>query len=185
MVFVKWFLRWTEWRSSILRDRNLKLFPLPGGWVLLCETLEGKVDTLNYKTMRYPGHAKLMKFLLYELIMKKQPALLEKILTEAKPPVSDDVVYVYAVVEGWAGHQLKREEFYRAYHPVEIHGKKWRAISWTTAASVAAVVEMVSKGLLPARGFVKQEDILFESFAKTTWGNLYLKHQDQSQTIVS
>ena len=91
-------------------------------------------------------------------------------------------MYVYAVVEGWAGKDLKREEFYRAYHPIDIHGRNWRAISWTTAASVAAVVEMVANGKLPAKGFVKQEDISLEDFYATRWGRLYADDQSNHTT---
>ncbi|MGZ5253052.1 MAG: saccharopine dehydrogenase family protein [Flavitalea sp.] len=163
-----------------IEGQEFEAFSTSGGLGTLCETLEGKVDTLNYKTIRYPGHAPLMRFLLYELIMKDRKQLLEEILTQAKPPVREDVVYVYAVVEGWDGEQLKREEFYKAYHPVSIHGKQWRAISWTTAASVAAVVEMVANGSLNQKGFIKQEEISFHAFSKTTWGSLYQKQEHQA-----
>jgi len=164
-----------------IEGQEFEAFSTSGGLGTLCETLEGKVDTLNYKTIRYPGHARLMRFLLYELIMKDQRALTEKILTEAKPPVREDVVYVYAVVEGWKGIELAREEFYEAYHPITIHGKEWRAISWTTAASVAAVVEMVANKQLPQQGFIKQEDIQFEKFRQTKNGGLYAKSQLSSK----
>jgi saccharopine dehydrogenase-like NADP-dependent oxidoreductase len=159
-----------------IEGQEFEAFSTSGGLGTMCETLAGKVDTLNYKTMRYPGHAKLMRFLLYELILKEKRELVEQILTEAKPPVREDVVYVYAVVEGWKGEQLAREEFYQAYHPILIHGKEWRAISWTTAASVAAVVEMVANGTLPQQGFIKQEEISFEAFLQTKNGSLYTKH---------
>jgi saccharopine dehydrogenase-like NADP-dependent oxidoreductase len=79
------------------------------------------------------------------------------------------------VVEGWKDKELAREEFYQAYHPITIHGKEWRAISWTTAASVAAVVEMVANGQLPEKGFIKQENISFEAFCKTKNGSLYAR----------
>jgi saccharopine dehydrogenase-like NADP-dependent oxidoreductase len=160
-----------------IEGQEFEAFSTSGGLGTMCETLAGKVDTLNYKTMRYPGHAKLMRFLLYELILKEKRELVEQILTEAKPPVREDVVYVYAVVEGWKGDQLAREEFYQAYHPILIHGKEWRAISWTTAASVAAVVEMVANGTLPKQGFIKQEEIPFDAFLKTKNGSLYLNHE--------
>lgn len=160
-----------------IEGQEFEAFSTSGGLGTMCETLAGKVDTLNYKTMRYPGHARLMRFLLYELILKEKRELVEQILTEAKPPVREDVVYVYAVVEGWKGDQLAREEFYHAYHPILIDGKEWRAISWTTAASVAAVVEMVANGTLPQQGFIKQEEIPFDSFLKTQNGKLYSNHQ--------
>jgi saccharopine dehydrogenase-like NADP-dependent oxidoreductase len=163
-----------------IEGQEFEAFSTSGGLGTLCETLEGKVDTLNYKTMRYPGHARLMRFLLYELILKDKKQLAEDILTEAKPPVREDVVYVYAVVEGWKDGRLAREEFYQAYHPLHILGREWRAISWTTAASVAAVVEMVAAGILPQQGFVKQEDIRFNDFKNTRWGRLYAAAETDS-----
>jgi saccharopine dehydrogenase-like NADP-dependent oxidoreductase len=156
-----------------IEGQEFEAFTTSGGLGTMCETYEGKVDTLNYKTIRYPGHARLMRFMLYELILKKQRELIEKILTEAKPPVQEDVVYVYAVVEGWKGDHLEREEFYRAYHPIEIDGQHWRAISWTTAASIAAVVEMVAAGTLPRQGFIRQEDIPLPEFLETVNGAFY------------
>lgn len=166
-----------------IEGQEFEAFTTSGGLGTLCETMEGQVDTLNYKTIRYPGHAKLMRFLMYELILKEQKAVLEQILTEAKPPVKEDVVYVYAVVEGWLNNQLKREEFYRAYHPVTIHGKQWRAISWTTAASVASAVEMVANGTLPQKGFIRQENIPFVKFMNTKWGNLF--NENKKEALVS
>jgi saccharopine dehydrogenase-like NADP-dependent oxidoreductase len=96
-----------------------------------------------------------------------------EILVNAKPPVSEDVVYIHASVEGWKGEALSRDEFVRAYYPLEIAGQRRRAISWTTAAAVSAVVEMVSKGLLPGKGFLKQEEIPLAEFLKTQNGRLY------------
>jgi len=159
--------------SINIEGRDYEAFSTSGGLGTMCRTYEGKVDTLNYKTIRYPGHAQLMRFLLYELILKDKRELLETILTEAKPPVADDVVLVYAVVEGWKGDALAREEYYRSFHPIDINGKKWRAISWTTAASIAAVVEMVADQKLPQKGFIKQEEIDFNTFMETKNGQLF------------
>ncbi|HSK13136.1 MAG TPA: saccharopine dehydrogenase C-terminal domain-containing protein [Phnomibacter sp.] len=158
-----------------IEGQEFEAFTTSGGLGTMCETLEGKVDTLNYKTIRYPGHCKLMRFLLYELLLKNDRTLTERILTEAKPPVAEDVVYVYAAVEGWQGDTLAREEFFNAYHPIEHKGRTWRAISWTTAASVAAVVEMVARGTLPQQGFIRQEEISLEAFLQTGNGSLYRK----------
>ncbi len=53
-----------------IEGQEFEAFTTSGGLGTLCETFEGKVDTLNYKTIRYPGHGKLMRFLMYELILK-------------------------------------------------------------------------------------------------------------------
>ncbi len=156
-----------------IEGQEFEAFTTSGGLGTMCETFEGLVDTLNYKTIRYPGHCSLMRFMLYELILKEKRQLIEQILTEAKPPVQQDVVYVYAVVEGWKNGKLEREEFYRAYHPIKIDGKQWRAISWTTAASIASVVEMVADGKLMTSGFIKQEDILLADFLETSNGRFF------------
>jgi len=159
--------------SINIEGRDYEAFSTSGGLGTMCETYAGKVDTLNYKTIRYPGHAKLMRFLLYELILKDKRELTEEILTEAKPPVAEDVVLVYAVVEGWKGDALAREEYYRSFQPIIVNDRTWRAISWTTAASIAAVVEMVADGKLPQQGFIKQEEINFNAFLQTHNGQLF------------
>ncbi|WP_299015912.1 saccharopine dehydrogenase C-terminal domain-containing protein [uncultured Polaribacter sp.] len=156
-----------------IEGKEFEAFTTSGGLGTMCETYEGKLDTLNYKSIRYPGHGKLMKFLIHELILKDDKKALTEILKNAKPPVEEDVVYVYAVVEGWKGEKLARNEFYKAYSPRSIKGEKWRAISWTTAASIAAVIEMVDQGTLPSKGFIKQEEIPFDKFLETTFGSFY------------
>jgi len=153
--------------------KEFEAFSTSGGLGTMCETYEGKVDTLNYKSIRYHGHGKLMKFMLQELIMKDNKELLTSILKNAKPPVKEDVVYIYAVVEGWKNEKLMRSEYYKAFSPMDIDGNHWRAISWTTAASLVAVVEMVDNGSLPNKGFIKQEEIPFDKFLETENGRFF------------
>ena len=157
-----------------IEGQEFEAFATSGGLGTMCDTYEGKVDTLNYKTIRYPGHGKLMRFLMYELILKNDKSKLKEILSNAKPPVEDDVVYVYAVVEGWKKEKISRSEYFKAFYPIEIQENKWRAISWTTAASLVAVIEMIKNGKLPNKGFIKQEEISFEDFLKTDSGKLFL-----------
>ncbi|MBS2210987.1 saccharopine dehydrogenase NADP-binding domain-containing protein [Carboxylicivirga mesophila] len=156
-----------------IEGREYEAFYTSGGLGTLCKTLDGKVDTLNYKTIRYPGHARLMRFLITELILKDKKEVLEDILTIAKPPVKEDVVYVYAAVEGWQGDKLFREEFFHTYLPQEIDGQEYRAISWTTASSVCSVVELVHRGVTPSKGYLKQEDINLDDFLSTSYGKYY------------
>jgi len=157
-----------------IEGQEFEAFTTSGGLGTLCETFEGKVDTLNYKTIRYPGHVKLMRFLMYELILKNDTQQLERILSNAKHPVEEDVVYVYAVLERWQNETLSRKEYYNAFYPIEIEEKKWQAISWTTAASMVAVIELVASKQLPQKGFLKQEQIPLQNFLQTPTGSLFL-----------
>ncbi|MBC7484133.1 MAG: saccharopine dehydrogenase NADP-binding domain-containing protein, partial [Rhizobacter sp.] len=52
-------------------------FNTSGGLGTLCETLAGKVRTLNYRTIRYPGHAAIMKALLHDLRLKDRRDVLK------------------------------------------------------------------------------------------------------------
>jgi saccharopine dehydrogenase-like NADP-dependent oxidoreductase len=70
--------------------------------------------------------------------------------------------------------KISRSEYFKAFYPIEIQGKKWRAISWTTAASLVSVIEMVANKKLPNKGFLKQEDIPYDEFVKTSSGKLFL-----------
>lgn len=153
----------------------LEAFTTSGGLGTLCETYEGRVDSLTYKTMRYPGHCQGMRLLLNELLLKDHKELAVELLKNACPPVPEDVVYVYASVTGAMdkSNTLETAQFVAAYRPLEIDGEVWRAISWTTAASIAAVVEMVAKKKLPQKGFLKQEDIDLTDFLATDNGALY------------
>lgn len=170
---VKWVspLEWIE--TLVIHGVQLEAFTTSGGLGTMCETFKGRVENLDYKTIRYPGHAKLMNFFFHELLMRQDRSKAGEILVNAKPPVSEDVVYIHASAEGWINGVLSREEFVRAYSPVEIAGRTWRAISWTTAAAASAVVEMVGTGFLPDRGFLKQEEIPLSAFMKTANGRLY------------
>lgn len=150
---------------------KLEAFTTSGGLGTMCDTYLDQVPNLNYKTLRYPGHCNLMQFFFQELGMEAQRQRAGEILVEAKPPVNDDVVYVHASAEGVREGKLLREEFVKAYYPIEITGKMWRAISWTTATSVCALVELLSSGRLPDHGFVRQEDIPLSDFLETSFGS--------------
>ena len=156
-----------------IEGAEYEAFYTSGGLGTMCETYEGKVDKLDYKTIRYPGHCDLMNFMIHELHMKDNKQQLEDILKNAKPEVDEDVVLVYAVAEGWKEGQLKRNEFCKSYGPLTIDGQKWRAISWTTAASLVAVVEMVANGSLSDLRFIKQEDIPLDGLLATQTGQLF------------
>ena len=163
-----------EWVETIVIDGiRLEAFTTSGGLGTMCETYKGKVQNLDYKTIRYPGHASLMNFFFHELLMREDRTRAGEILVNAKPPVNRDVVYMHASVEGLKNEKLSRDEFVKAYYPLDLAGCRWRAISWTTAASVCAVVELVNRGQLPSKGFIKQESIPLADFLSTCNGRLF------------
>lgn len=164
--------------SININGRQYEAFLTSGGLGTMCETLDGKVDTLNYKTIRYPGHRDGMKLLLYDLLLKDNRKLAKEILNNALPLVDEDIVLVYAAVEGILDGKLRRKEFSESYRNITLYNKDWRAISWTTACSISTVVDLVSEGKLKNEGFIKQEEIPFEMFIKSDFGSMYEKYKD-------
>ncbi len=164
-----------EWIETIVIDGlQFEAFTTSGGVGSMCETYSGRVENLDYKSIRYPGHAELMNFFFHELLMRDDREAAGTILVNAKPPVNEDVVYIHASAEGWAAGRLIREEFVRTYVPLDFCGQRRRAIAWTTAASVCSVVEMVSSGRLPCGELIRQENISLEHFLSTSNGRLYM-----------
>ncbi len=163
-----------EWHELLyVEGVALEAFTTSGGLGTICETFHGKVANIDYKTIRYPGHMTVMNFFFHELLMRERRELAGEILTHAKPPVGADVVYVHVSAEGVIDGRLQRKEFVRAYRPREVAGRLESAIAWTTASSAVAVIQLVSDGVLPQRGFLKQEEIPLGAFLATPTGALF------------
>jgi saccharopine dehydrogenase-like NADP-dependent oxidoreductase len=85
-------------------------------------------------------------------------------------------VLVHASAQGNKHGTLQTQTLVIEYRPIAMGHQTRTAIAWTTAASLVAVVELVSHGTLPQWGFVTQEDILLLAFLKTTTGHLFATH---------
>ena len=170
---IKWVspMEWIE--KIVIGGIELEAFTTSGGLGTMCDTYKDRVPNMDYKTMRYPGHVQLMNFFFHELLMRDRRKEAGEILVNAKPPVSDDIVYIHVAAEGELNGRTQRKEFVRGLKPIEIASKERTAIAWTTASSVVAVIEMVREGTLPAQGFLKQEDVSLEAFLKTRNGARY------------
>ena len=154
-------------------------FHTSGGLGTLCKTLEGKARIVNYKTVRYPGHRDLIRFLLDELNLRGQRAELKRILERAIPITQQDVVLIFCTVSGWIdGQYTQRTDVRKIYHAY-LDGVHWSAIQITTAASICAVVDMTLAKAESTKGFVRQESIELEEFLENQFGRHYA-HSDES-----
>ncbi len=148
-------------------------FNTSGGLGTLCQTLDGRVRNLNYKTIRYPGHAAIMKALLNDLNLRNRRDVLKDILENAVPATLQDVVIVFVTVSGMKAGQLMQETYVNKVYAREIGGEVKSAIQITTAGAICAVLDMLADGTLPATGFVRQEDIALPSFLANRFGRFY------------
>jgi saccharopine dehydrogenase-like NADP-dependent oxidoreductase len=148
-------------------------FNTSGGLGTLCETLEGKVRTLNYRTIRYPGHGAIMKALLHDLRLKDRRDVLKDILEQSLPGTLQDVVIVFVTVAGRRAGRLMQETYaHKIYSQVQ-GGAMRSAIQLTTAGSLCAMLDLLAAGALPQRGFVRQENVPLDRFLANRFGRVY------------
>ncbi len=154
-------------------------FNTSGGLGTLSDTLAGKVRTLNYRTIRYPGHAAIMKALLQDLRLAERRDVLKDIFENALPSTLQDVVIVFVAASGHKGGRLVQETYAHKVYSGVIDGVMRSAIQITTAAGICTVLDLLAEGVLPQRGFVRQEDIGLDAFLRNRFGQVYARTQDR------
>jgi saccharopine dehydrogenase-like NADP-dependent oxidoreductase len=148
-------------------------FNTSGGLGTLCESLLGKVDQLSYKTIRYPGHCELVSFLCNDLRLCERRELFRDVLESAVPVTMQDVVLVFVTVNGLRGGRMVQDTYTKKVYHGAVMGRELSAIQITTGASVCAVMDLQRQGKLPARGFVRQEEISLQDFLHNRFGRHY------------
>ncbi len=155
-------------------------FNTSGGVATMCETFAGKVRGLSYKTLRYPGHRDLMKFLLEDLQLSHRRELLTQIFDQEVPLTFDDVVIVYVNVIGHDAGRLVQSSYINKIYSTEVRGQRLSAIQLSTAAGAVAMLELYS-GRQIGPGFVAQESVPFASFLSTRWGGRVYAPQNDAR----
>lgn len=159
--------------SFSLDGVRYEAFNTSGGLGTLCDTLDGKVRDLNYKTVRYQGHQHMMDFLVNELRLGKRREVLKDILEKAVPVTFQDVVVTFSTVTGQReGSLVQMSDARKIYHQ-DIAGENWSAIQVTTAAGICTVVDLHREGKLPNQGFVCQEQVDLDQFLANRFGQYY------------
>jgi saccharopine dehydrogenase-like NADP-dependent oxidoreductase len=162
-----------EVESFSLDGVDYEAFNTSGGLGTLSETLEGRVENLNYKTVRYPGHRDIVKTLVRDLRLDRRRDLLKDVLESAIPMTRQDVVLIYVSVTGEREGRLQQEVYAKKIYAREIDGRLFSAIQVTTAAGICAMVDLLVEGKLPGTGFVRQEQAPLADFLANRFGAYY------------
>lgn len=130
----------------------------------LCETF-GQIPNIDYKTLRYPGHCELMRFLIHDLKFGREEQGLVRLLNDVLPVVHQDLMLLMVSVEGELKGRRAHRVFSRSYRGTGKEGET--AIETMTSAGLCATVDLFLRGKLPQRGFVRQEDAKFEDYCRS------------------
>jgi saccharopine dehydrogenase-like NADP-dependent oxidoreductase len=148
-------------------------FNTSGGLGSLGETYGARVESMNYKTIRYPGHCAQMRLLMNDLKLNRDRATLKRVLENAVPQTLQDVVIVYAAVSGLQDGELREENYVNKIYPQLIAGRLWSAIQVTTAAGITAVVDLTLASPGKYSGFVAQEGFRLPEMLGNRFGRYY------------
>jgi saccharopine dehydrogenase-like NADP-dependent oxidoreductase len=157
---------------------DYEAFNTSGGLGTLCESLAGRVQNLNYKTVRYPGHCAIMKILVNDLRLSERRELLKDVLETAIPITFQDVVLVFVSVTGNREGRLAQESYAKKIYAKKVSGKLLSAIQLTTASGICTMVDLLANGKLEASkqagsGFVRQESVPLPVFVASPFGQYY------------
>nr|KXH71083.1 MAG: hypothetical protein AM324_09220 [Candidatus Thorarchaeota archaeon SMTZ1-83] len=145
---------------------KLEAFNTSGGTSTLPVTHEGKIKNLDYKTLRYPGHAeKMYAFLKLGLMSGEEEdfdgarvaprTVLEKLLERNLPPTGKDATLIRVTVEGDINGDSRIVE----YQVIDLFDEESNLTSMmrTTAFPASAVATMSVSGSIGDRGVLPPE----------------------------
>ena len=153
--------------------QRYEAFNTSGGLGSLAETYGDEVQTMNYKTIRYPGHCEQVRLLMNGLKLNQDRGTLKRILENSVPETLQDVVIIYAAVTGYQDGQFREENYVNKVYPQVVAGRLWSAIQITTAAGITSVVDLVLTEPSRFSGFVAQEQFELPDILSNRFGQYY------------
>ena len=173
--------------AEVIRDGKVKLveamadleeidFPQPfgkveafntsGGISTLTRMFEGKVNVLDYKTIRYKGHCEKFKTLLDLGFASSEPIMVgnslrtarevfQELLKKKLPSTGQDVVLMKVWIKGAFDNQKKT----LVYEMIDYYDDKLNisAMARTTSFPTSIIAQMVVNGTITARGVIPPE----------------------------
>jgi lysine 6-dehydrogenase len=147
----------------------LEAFNTSGGTSTLPRTLLGKVDALDYKTIRYKGHCERMRLLRDMGLFDETPIdmdglevvprdLLEALLLKTLPQSGDDVVLVRVSATGTLEGRQRTIEYTIIDHCDKATGLT--AMQRTTALPASIVAQMIATGEIGSKGATPGEMVI-------------------------
>lgn len=117
--------------------------------------LERGVRECDYKTIRFPGHAELIRFMLFECGMSREA--FTDAISNACRFITDDQVLM--VVDITSPHGIKWTRKFMV-----LHDKNFTAMQKTTGFGAAAVAAIMGKGLMDSVKAARYADVPLQKF---------------------
>lgn len=161
-----------EQHENFVLDGNAyEAFSTSGGLGDLPEDMRAKIRNLSFKTIRYPGHLHLAKFLFEDLGLKRRRDLLRTVLQHGIPEITEDVLVIF-ITSRWLenGRLVERSYVKRIYHARSDDGAPMSAMVRASSAHVCAMIDLIASGSIADFGLVLPRQVPFAAMA----GNRFL-----------
>jgi saccharopine dehydrogenase-like NADP-dependent oxidoreductase len=145
----------------------------------LVPAIQGKIQGLEFKTLRFPGHLDYVQFLLDDLGLKNHRQTLKSLLRNGLPTVEEDQVII--CIENRTA--LKSANTARTSHRTVIHFQSQdyaddngsgieSAVSSTSSAHVCTIVDLLCcKGLQHNRGIIHHHNLTLDLIRQSSFFN--------------
>ncbi|MCA8973413.1 MAG: saccharopine dehydrogenase NADP-binding domain-containing protein [Planctomycetes bacterium] len=163
----------TQLEGLMIDGVEYEAFNTSGGLGTMAITLKDRVKNVNYKTIRYPGHCELMKFLLQDLQMQDNQDQLREIFERCLPTTFRDQIVIFVSATGKFRGRLTEGTYAKTIYHQEIDGENWSGIQITTAAGVTAIVDLLREGRIQDKGLLRMESVDYEAFLHNRFGRYY------------
>lgn len=149
-----------DYETFVLNGRPYEAFSTAGGLGGLCTALQQKVRNLSFRTIRYPGHLTLARFLFEDLGLKRRRDMMRTVLRFGVPDIVQDVVIIFISVRGvHQGVPAERSFVRKIYHEPMRSPFPVSALSYTSAAHLCAMIDLIDQGKIEAGGVSRHEAI--------------------------
>ncbi len=141
-----------------------------GGLGSLGLTYAGRSRNVDYKTLRYPGHWGMVKFMKEDLGLSSNFDKFVQILNDNIPVTHQDVVYILINVTGGRGKNIEIKQYCK-----EIYSQGGvTAIQRTTAGGAMAVLEhWAAGGIDDKSGWIRQEELDYNGVWSSKYAECY------------
>ncbi len=164
-----------ELEQFTLDGVEYEAFNTSGGLGTLCDTLNGKVENLNYKTARYPRPPRHRQAARARPASRHAPRHLQGRARDRDPDHLSGRGPGVRHRQRLARRMLTQESYAKKIYSQTVGDRLMSAIQITTAAGICAMCDMLVEGKLPQKGFVRQEDAALPDFLNNRFGRYYAK----------
>lgn len=154
----------SERTSLIINGTTYEADLTSGGAADLPDALAGKVRSMDYMTIRFPGHYAWVEEQIKKISNSDQPIeALQLSMEQQIPHIEEDQIILYVAVQGKdAKGILRRREITKQILPQKIGKYQLRAIQTTTAVPLIQSAQLVLESQL--KGVLLQSQIDTKSF---------------------